>query len=60
MVNAMKPKPFLKKFPNPPSEATMDEDMVCRFQCLLAKRAGGLCVVSSAKKSSFLSEVVGP
>jgi hypothetical protein len=35
----MKPKPFLKKFPNPPSEATLDKEMVCRFCCLLAKRA---------------------
>jgi hypothetical protein len=35
----MKPKPFLKKLPNPPSEATLDEEMVCRFYCLLAKRA---------------------
>jgi hypothetical protein len=34
----MKPNSFLKEFPNPPSEAIIDEKMVCHFHCLLAKR----------------------
>jgi hypothetical protein len=49
----MKPNPLLKEFPNPPSETTMDEEMVCRFRCLLAKRT------KTAIRPSPLLQAVG-